>query len=241
MFNLIINNGTTFCTHSWSFITREVSSNYIHNVRNLSENTIMFPVNRLFCIVARQEARGGGQWRVEWTEFEMYEYFVRLKHVRLTLYLFSLLDLDNPVPSTSRLIADSMLTFDFSIGEIEWSERPRIDHFSPTFFRLCASIADKKRRNSWETTITDKERLYAIRRRKESATSVFITTGNVNYRNISRILLSSFFSILSVSQNPVSYCIIYIVFLDMVIFLLFYIILFFYVGIQFLFILKCLY
>lgn len=96
--NLIINNGTTFWTYSWSFITREASSNDIHNVRNLSENTIMFPVNRLFCIVARQEA-GGGQWRVEWTEFEMYEYFVRLKHVRLTLYLFSLLDLDNPVPA----------------------------------------------------------------------------------------------------------------------------------------------
>lgn len=171
----------------------------------------------------------------------MYEYFVRLKHVRLTLYLFSLLDLDNPVPSTSRLIADSMLTFDFSIGEIEWSERPRIDHFSPTFFRLCASIADKKRRNSWETTITDNERLYAMRRRKESAIPVFITTGNVNYRNITRILLSSFFSIFSVSQNRVSYYIIYIVFLDIAIFLLFYIILFFYVGIQFLFILKCLY
>lgn len=201
----------------------------------------MFPVNRLFCIVARQEVGGGGQWRVEWTEFEMYEYFVRLKHVRLTLYLFSLLDLDNPVPSTSRLIADSMLTFDFSIGEIEWSERPRIDHFSPTFFRLCASIADKKRRNSWETTITDNERLYAMRRRKESAIPVFITTGNVNYRNISRILLLSFFSIFSVSQNRVSYYVIYIVFLDIAIFLLFYIILFLYVGIQFLFILKCLY
>lgn len=97
-----------------------------------------------------------------------------------------------------------MLTFDFSIGEIEWSERPRIDHFSPTFFRLCASIADKKRRNSWETTITDNERLYAIWRRKESAIPVFITTGNVNYRNISCILLPSFFSILSISQNRVS-------------------------------------
>lgn len=97
-----------------------------------------------------------------------------------------------------------MLTFDFSIGEIEWSERPRIDHFSPTFFRLCASIADKKRRNSWETTITDNERLYAIWRRKESAIPIFITTGNVNYRNISCILLPSFFSILSISQNRVS-------------------------------------
>lgn len=97
-----------------------------------------------------------------------------------------------------------MLTFDFSIGEIEWSERPRIDHFSPTFFRLCASIADKKRRNSWETTITDNERLYAIWRRKESAIPVFITTGNVNYRNISCILLPSFFPILSISQNRVS-------------------------------------
>lgn len=97
-----------------------------------------------------------------------------------------------------------MLTFDFSIGEIEWSERPRIDHFSPTFFRLCASIADKKRRNSWETTITDNKRLYAIWRRKESAIPVFITTGNVNYRNISCILLPSFFSILSISQNRVS-------------------------------------
>lgn len=97
-----------------------------------------------------------------------------------------------------------MLTFDFSIGEIEWSERPRIDHFSPTFFRLCASIADKKRRNSWETTITDNERLYAIWRRKESAIPIFITTANVNYRNISCILLPSFFSILSISQNRVS-------------------------------------
>lgn len=77
------------------------------------EIAIIIPPNRLFCIISlRGETE---EWRVERAEFEIYTRVLCEIKARSPYPPSLLTDPDNPVPGTSRLIADSMLTFDSSI------------------------------------------------------------------------------------------------------------------------------